>query len=114
MASGTVPFTDHRLRIEANLHAEFFGDAQQQVARHPQLITGFDAFARADLVLPLRGHGLGVSTADVNTRIEASLVVCFDDVTTECFTRTDTAIVRACSEQNMSMSRPAGTRVLSD
>jgi hypothetical protein len=54
-----------------------------------------DASARADLILPLSGHDLGVGTGDVDTGVEAGHVVSLDEITAEDLAGADTTVVRA-------------------
>lgn len=39
------------------------------------MVTDLDTDARADLVLPLAGHDLGVGASDLNASVQASLVM---------------------------------------
>lgn len=54
-----------------------------------------NALARADLVLPLSGHDLGVGAGDVDAGVQAGLVVGVDDVAAEDLAGADTAVVGA-------------------
>jgi hypothetical protein len=58
-------------------------------------VLTLNAAARADLVLPLGGHDLGVGAGDVDAGVQAGLVVSLDDVTAEDLAGADTAVVRA-------------------
>jgi hypothetical protein len=58
------------------------------------VVTHLDTLARADLELPLAGHDLGVGAGDLDTRVEAGLVVGLDDVTEDDLAAADTAVVR--------------------
>lgn len=66
---------------------------RKQEAGNPELITHLNALAGADLELPLRGHDLGVGTGDVDTSVQAGLVVGLDDVTLDDLAGADTAVV---------------------
>jgi hypothetical protein len=46
-----------------------------------------------NLELPLGGHDLGVGTGDLDTGVQASLVVSLDDISAEDLAGTDTAVV---------------------
>lgn len=46
------------------------------------------------MVLPLGGHDLSVGTRDVDTSVEAGLVVSLDNVSAEDLAGTDTTVVR--------------------
>ena len=43
--------------------------------------------------LPLRGHDFRIDTRDLDTGVQASLVVGFNDITAEDLAGTDTAVV---------------------
>ena len=47
------------------------GDAVQQEASHPEVVSHLDALARPDLELPLGGHHLGVGARDVHAGVQA-------------------------------------------
>lgn len=47
------------------------------------------------MVLPLGGHDLGVDTGDVDTGVQAGLVVRLDDISAEDTSGSDTTVVRA-------------------
>jgi hypothetical protein len=66
-------------------------------AGHPEVVTHVNSGARADLVLPLRGHDLSVDTGDVDTGVQASTVVSLNDVTAVDLASTDTTVVRTLS-----------------
>lgn len=83
VAASTVPFALEGLGVEGDLDTPLLGDADEEVAGHPEVVTHGDTLARTDLELPLRGHDLGVDTADVDTGVEAGTVVGLDEVTTE-------------------------------
>ncbi len=54
MRACAVPVSGHRLRVERRDDAEVLGDAVQDEASHPQVISHLDALARPDLELPLK------------------------------------------------------------
>lgn len=70
------------------------GHILKQETSNPELITHVNTLARADLELPLGGHDLGVGTRNVDTSVQAGLVVSLDDVTLDDLASTDTAVVR--------------------
>lgn len=83
VATSTVPVTLEGLGVERDLDTPLFGDADEEVASHPEVITHGDTLARPDLEFPLRRHHLGVDTADVDAGVEASAIVGFDEITSE-------------------------------
>ena len=44
VATGAVPVTGDRLRVQGDHGAELLGDAVQQVSRDPDVVTGFYTF----------------------------------------------------------------------
>ena len=88
VASGAVPVTLERLGVEGDLDAPRLGNADEQIARHPEVVTHGDTLARADLELPLRGHDLSVDTGDVHAGVEAGAIVGLNEVTSEYFAGT--------------------------
>ena len=110
MTSGAVPLARNRLRVERDLHAVVLGDTVEKESRQPQLIAHLDSLARANLnhqigpglvhklqylVLPLGGHHLGVGAGNLESGIEARLVVRLDNVTTDHLARANTTVVRS-------------------
>jgi len=93
VAASTVPVALERLGVEGYFDAPLFCDADEEVTRHPEVITHGDPLTRADLELPLRRHDLGVDTADVDTRVETCAVVSLDQITSKDLAGTDTAII---------------------
>ena len=53
VAAGAVPVARHRLRVERDGDAELFGDPEQNVARHPQMIAALDALANTCHIIEL-------------------------------------------------------------
>lgn len=66
----------------------------------------FDTLTRADLVLPLGRHHLGVDTRDLDSSVQACLVMSLHNVSAEDLASTDSAIVRALGSWKSSL-RPA-------
>merc|ERR1712039_750558 len=95
VATCAVPIAGNRLGIEAHIDTLFLANADHQIPRHPHVVAAVDACARADLVLPLSWHHLGVCASDGDARIEAGLVMRLHDGTPEGDIRTGGAIVRA-------------------
>lgn len=93
--TGTVPVTGHGLGCHRDAGTKDLGDAVEQETGHPELVTHLDALARTDLELPLGGHDLGVGTRDVDTSVQACLVVRLHDVTLDNLASANTAVVRA-------------------
>jgi len=65
-----------------------------------------DALARTDLVFPLTRHDLGIGTRDLETSIQASLVVSIHNITAKRLSSPVTTVVRSlgCRE---AVVRPA-------
>ena len=87
VAPGAVPVALEGLGVERDLDAPLLGDADEEVARHPEVVAHGDALARPDLELPLGGHDLRVDAGDVHTGVEACAVVGLDEVTGEDLAR---------------------------
>ena len=85
VATSTVPFALERLGVERNLDAPLLSNAGEEVASHPEVVTHGNALTGANLKFPLRRHNLGVDSADVDARVEASAVMGFDEITGEDF-----------------------------
>ena len=66
--AGTVPVTEHRLRLEGGEDVEVLGDAEEQPAGRPQLVADERRRQDADLELPLPHHHLGVGALDAQAR----------------------------------------------
>ena len=64
MRAGAVPVTEDRLGLERGVDVELLGDAEEQPARHPQLVADERRRQDADLELPLPHHHLGVGALD--------------------------------------------------
>ena len=114
--TGTVPLTLDGLGLEGDTDTELLSDTVEDETGHPEVVTHcidrlaclansdqfwvngakltVNAGARANLVLPLRGHDLGVDTGDVDTSVQASPVVSLDNVTAVDLASTDTTVVR--------------------
>ena len=59
-----VPVALFRLGIEGDDDVEVFGDAVQQPASDPQLVSNFEGAQWANLEFPLARHHFGVGTGD--------------------------------------------------
>jgi len=81
--------------VERDFDAPLLGTADKEIASHPEMVAHGDAFARADLELPLGGHDFSVDTTDVDAGVKAGTIVGFDKVACENFAGTSTAVVRA-------------------
>lgn len=81
VAASTVPVALERLGMEGNLDTPLFGDADKEVASHPEVVTHGNTFTGADLEFPLRGHDLSVDSADVDASVEAGAVVSLNEIT---------------------------------
>src|SRR5271170_507126 len=93
MTSSTIPITLKRLGMKRNLDTEFLRNSFKKITCHPKMITHLDSLTRTDLEFPLRGHDFSVDSADLDSAVQACLVVRFDDITGVDFARSDTAVV---------------------
>lgn len=109
--TGTVPVAGNGLGVERDLGTELLGHTVEEEAREPEVVTHLDTLARADLVLPLSGHHLGVGARDLDAGIQAALVVSFDDVTHDNLASTDTAVVGALRSRVTVLGPAIGTVV---
>ena len=83
VAPSAVPVTRERLGVERDFDAPFFGNADEQEASHPEMVTHGDTLARPDLELPLRRHNLCVDPGDVYASVQAGSIVGLNEVTCE-------------------------------
>jgi hypothetical protein len=95
VATGAVPVTREGFRMERDLNTPLFGDTDEEVACHPEVVSHGDTLARADLELPLRGHDLSVDTANVDAGIETCTIMRLNEITCKDFASTSTAVVWA-------------------
>ena len=96
VAAGTVPVGEE-LGGEGNVDVVVLSDTVEEVAGNVDLVTDCDTFNGSDLVLPLTGHNLGVGAGDLDTSVEAGLVVSVGDGTTEGDVGTSGAVVGTLS-----------------
>ena len=106
--TGTVPVTGDRLGLEGNLGAEFLSHTVEKEATHPEMVTHLDTLARANLELPLGRHNLGVSAGDLDTGVQAGLVMGLDDITANNLASTNTAVVRTLGSRETSLGPAIG------
>ena len=92
VAARTIPIWEE-LGGEGHIHVEVLSDTAEQVTRHPEVVANLDTSAGADLVLPLARHDFSIGSADVDTSIEAGLVVSVSNNTSEADVGTDGAVV---------------------
>ena len=95
MASCTVPVALEGFGVERDLDAEFLSNSLEEVSGHPEMISHFDSLAGTDLEFPLRWHNFGVDTADLDSGVQAGLVVGFYDIPGVDLAGSDTAVVWA-------------------
>jgi len=93
MTSSTVPITLERLGVKRNLDAEFLCNSLEKITCHPEMIAHLDSLTGTNLELPLRGHDFSVDSADLDSAVQACLVVCLDDISGVDFAGSDTAVV---------------------
>ena len=90
-----------------NALIELFGDAQQDVAGHPQLVRHLQRGQRPDLELPLRRHDLCIRAADLNSGTHARLQVLVYYFPTEAAVATHAAVIRAlCPASGIGVTDP--------
>ena len=94
VCTSAVPVTLHGLGVPVHVNAVVLGDALEQPASDPELVTNGDRAQDADLELPLTHHHFGVSAFDGETGTDAGQRVGFDDVTSGHLRATDAAVVR--------------------
>ena len=83
VAASAIPVTLQRLGVEGHLDAPLLSNPDEEVPRHPQMVTHLDSLTRTDLELPLGGHDLGIDATDLDPGIEAGSIVGLDKVTGE-------------------------------
>jgi hypothetical protein len=81
--------------VERDLGTPLFGNTDEEIASHPQVVAHGDTLAGTHLELPLRWHNFGIDTADVDPRVEASTVMCFNEITGKNFSGTYTRVIRS-------------------
>jgi hypothetical protein len=81
MASSSVPISLEGFRVERDLDAPLFSNANEKVTGHPKVISHRNSLAWADLELPLGWHNLSVDTADVHAGVETGTVVGLNQIT---------------------------------
>ena len=94
VAAWTVPVWE-QLGSEWNINRVIFSDAAKKVARNQHVISNTDSRARADLIFPLSWHNFSVCTWDVDSSVQASLVVHVSNYATETVGSSYWAIVRS-------------------
>jgi len=88
VAASAIPVTLQGLGVERHLDAPLLSNPDEEVPRHPQMVTHLDSLTRTDLELPLGGHDLSVDTTDVDPGVEAGSVVGLDKIAGENFAGT--------------------------
>merc|ERR1719357_547113 len=71
VAPRAVPIAIRWLGAEGHDHVVALRDTVHNVAGHRHVVPDLNATARADLVLPLAGHDLGVDPGDLHARLQA-------------------------------------------
>ncbi len=95
MQTRAIPVTGNRFWVEGDLRAEFFRDTVEEEARKPEVITHLDTEARTNLELPLSRHDFGVGARNLDTSVQASLVMSLNNVSAENLASANTTVVRA-------------------
>ena len=106
VAASAVPVTGDGLGVVADKHAEVLTHAEHDVAGKPEAVTGVDALARTNLVLPLARHHFSVAATDGDASVEASTVVGIHNVAAKSAVDTNTAVVGALRAREAAL-RPA-------
>ncbi len=83
MAARAVPVTLEGFGVERNLDTPLFGDTDEEISRHPEVVTHLDAFTGTDLEFPLSRHHLGVDATNFDAGVEAGAVVGFNEITSK-------------------------------
>ncbi len=109
--TSSVPFTLDGLGLKGNFDTELLSDTVEEETGQPKVVTHLNACARANLVLPLGRHDLGVDTRDLDTSIETGTVVGLDDVTAVDLAGTDTTVVRALSTGETALGPSVGPAI---
>lgn len=111
METSSVPFTLDGLGLKGNLDTEFLSDTVKEETGQPKVVTHLNTFARANLVLPLGRHDLGVDTGDLDTSVETGAVVGLDDITAVDLAGTDTTVVRALGTGETALGPAVGPTI---
>lgn len=125
VAAGPVPVSGDWLGVEWGNNAKIFTDPVQQEARHPQVITHVNPFARPDLELPLEDnkqlrpvfsscnlvqvgsvcssrylsrHHFCIGAANLDSSIKTGSIVSLHNISTIGLISSNTAVVRACRD----------------
>ena len=92
MAARSVPLWEE-LWCKRDIHVEVLSDASENVSRHPQVVSDADSLAWSNLVFPLSWHDLCVCSRNIDSSIEASLVMNIRDDAAEAVVGSDRAVV---------------------
>jgi hypothetical protein len=82
VASRSIPVGEE-LRGVWDVHIIIFSNTAEEVSRNVELITDGNTFNWADLVFPLSRHDLGIGAWNLDTSIQASLVMSFSNSASE-------------------------------
>jgi len=107
-----VPVTLHGLGVNGDHGAKVLSHSVQQETTHPQVVTHGDALAGTNLELPLSGHDFGIGAGNVDSSIEASLVVSLDNVTAVNLVGSDSAVVGSLGSWETILGPSEGVHVL--
>jgi len=106
VATSTVPITGLGLGVEGDDDVEFLADTQHEETGHPNLVTTVDTSAGTNLVLPLTGHNLRVSTGDVKTGVQTGAVVSVTNTATKGVLGSAGTVIRSLCLR-VSVDRPS-------
>ena len=97
--------------MEGHDDTEQLGNTVKDVPGDPQIISHTDTLARTDLVLPLSRHNLSVGSSDLDSSVDASLVVGNFDITTESVLSTGSAVVGSLGLGSSLLGETKGTTI---
>ena len=110
MASSAVPVAGDGLGVPGDNDSELLADTEEDVAGHPDVVSGVNSGAGSDLVLPLSGHDLAVDSGNSNTGEHAGRVVGLNDGASKGVLCPDGAVVRSLGSGHASLG-PAKRRL---
>jgi len=111
VASCSVPVSGDGLGVDRDHHPKVLSDLVEDEAGHPEVITDLNSAARADLELPLAGHDLSVGAADLDSGVEAGLVVGLNDVPSKDAVSAHSAVVGSLGGRVSSLGPAIGMAV---
>jgi hypothetical protein len=114
VSARSVPVALDGLGVEADVHLELFGDALEQPARRPELVTDRDRVEHAHLELPLAHHDFSVRALDADAGAYAGQRVGFHNVASGHLRATDAAVVRTLGSGEAVLGPAVGPTVFEE